>query len=121
MKRARKGHAHEGPVVVILLRVHLLTIVLAQVFLRQTGVHLRQDGSLGALSGANKSEHESLLNSEAEHTLNVRADDLEMHQSNHNVLEKVCADLVDLATLVAEGFGELDELDLFLLPGDLVV
>ena len=108
--------AYERPVVVLLLRVHLFTVVLAQVVLSQTLVHLGKNLALGALLRADETDHEALLNAEAEHALDVRTDDLEVHQTNDAVLEQVLAYLIDMQALVLELLFESDELTSLSLP-----
>ena len=116
MHRASEWNADEGPVVILLLGVHLFSIVLAQVRLSQTLVHLREDQTLGALLGADKANHEALFDAEAEYALNVGTDNLEMHEAHHTVLEQICGDLVDVLALVLELLFQRDELTSFSLP-----
>lgn len=79
--------ANEWPIVILFLSVHLFTVVFQKMSLSQAGVHLSKDGSLSTLLGANETNNELLLNAEAENTLDVGTNDLEVHESGEAVLE----------------------------------
>ena len=107
---------HEGPVVILLLRIHLLTVVLPQVCLSQTSVHLVEDLALRSFLWAHKANNEALLNTKSQDTLNVCADDFEMHKTDNAVLEQISAHLVDVLTLVFKLLFQGDELTTFSFP-----
>lgn len=116
VERRRQRNADEWPVVVLLLRVHLLAVVLAQMVLCQTLVHLSENRALSALLWAHEANHEGLLDTEAEHALDIGTDHLQVHQADNAVLEQVLADLVDVQALVLELLLEADELLGVVLP-----
>ena len=113
--------ANEGPVVILLLCVHLLTIVLTQVSLCQTRVHLLEDQALSALLGTDKTNHEALLDTEAEDALNIGANDFQMHEADQAVLEQISRHLVDVLALVVVLLLKSDELTTLSLPSVPVV
>ena len=109
-------NTNEGPVVVCLRRVHLLTVIFAQVSLCQALVHLVEDGALGALLRAHKSDHEAPLDAEAQDSLDVRTNHFEVHETDDAVLEEVRGDLIDVLSLVLELLLERDKFAAFSLP-----
>lgn len=121
MHGAREWNTDERPIVILLLSVHLLTVVLAQMRLRQTLVHLLKDVPFGALFRADKPNHEAPFNAEAQHALNVRPDHLEVHQADQAVLEQIRRHLVDMLALVLELLLQGDQFARLSLPGGSVV
>ena len=100
MQRAGKRYADERPVVILLRGINLLTVVLAEVLLSKGLIHVVEDGALLSTLRAHKTDDEVLVDSETEDALNEGTDDLEMHDCDHDVLEQVCAQLVDSLALV---------------------
>ena len=114
--RGCKWNAHEGPVVISLLGIHFFSVVLAQILLSQTGVKLVQNDALCSSLGANETNHEFLLKSKAKCSFNKSTNHLEMHKSNHAILEKISGHLVQVGALVLKRFLQLSKCALVFFP-----
>ena len=111
-----EGYADEGPIIIVLLSIHLLTIVFSQVSLSQTLIHLQQYGSFCAPLRTDQTNHEPLLNTETKHSLNESTNDLQVHESDDTVLEEICAHLVEVLALVLVRFLKGDKLGFLGFP-----
>ena len=111
-----EGYADERPIVIVLLRIHLLTIVFSQVSLSQTVIHLQQYGSFCAPLWTDQTNHEPLLDAEAKHALDESTNNLQVHESDHAVLEEICAHLVEVLALVLVRFPKGDKLGFLGFP-----
>ena len=116
-----EGDADEGPIVIVLLSIHLLTIVFSQVSLSQTLIHLQQYRSFCAPLRTDQTNHEPLLDSKAKHTLDESANNLQVHESNEAVLEEICADLVKVLALVLVRLLKGDKLGFLSFPSRSVI
>ena len=121
MKWARQRYADERPVVILLRSVHLLAVVLAKMLFCQASVHLVEDQALSSLLRAHQTDHEAPLDTEAQHTLDIRTNHFEMHESGQAFLEEVCGDLVDVLSLVLKLLLELGKLAPFGFPRSSIV
>jgi len=119
----RQGNTDKWPEIVcvlLFLRV-LLAVHLFEALFGQHVHHVEHDGLLGALSGHDNSEPELGWDTEAEDTVDVGADDLEVHEGDEEFFVSILCSLMHGGATVFKRCFELSALLLVLIELLLVV
>merc|ERR1719246_235223 len=113
----RQGNTDKWPEIVcvlLFLRV-LLAVHLFEALFGQHVHHVEHDGLLGALSGHDNSEPELGWDTEAEDTVDVGADDLEVHEGDEEFFVSILCSLMHGGATVFKSCFELSALLLVLV------
>jgi hypothetical protein len=114
-------YAHERPVIIRFTRIHLLTVHLTEFLFSEVIRQYLQNPLFLTFSGEHKSDIECRWNTKAENSINVDADNLQVHQSGKQFLETFGRRLMQLRCLLMECFFKNLALFLVVFPLLLVV